>query len=416
MKSRKMVKVLKIGEFSPKEAAEILLEAQQKAAEENKERNNTTIITAVVSDVAEPLPDLNKIEVAEVTLPTFEEKKEMIHQEAEEVKQWSEGAGKMLMQVRRNLEVIRSEIKKIESDMIESDRSSEFSATARDLLVQWKQKEKEETAKEAQLLSVKNEAAKGHMEFSALLNEIRSTDPTNFAKVRDILNRLVNLKRYRLATSQDFREARERKKWPHGTRFFEEKVYINSIPEEEKTAGQRALEGETKKLVDAAKASKPGVIRSNGNADLTGYFAGKPDMYYFYSPERTDERGQKHSEGHTNVRLYDINKGEGKPFLKVEIPMATGDLGWMENHLGKRFIPLFWIQKGEIPEERKKAMKSEEIKYAKRIIFTLRALYRIWKNENEVNSEVELKRGIEYPKQNSLMDSEVLNSTVSATA
>lgn len=405
MKNKKTV--LKLGD---PEVANILWKAQEEAAKENGAKNAQT--------TSNGLPDLDKIDVTELALPTFEEKKEIIHQEAEEVKQWSEGAGKKLMQVRKNLENIRMEIEKIESDMIESDRSSEFSATARDLLVQWKQKEKEEMTKEAQLLSVKNEAAKGHMEFSALLNEIKNTDPTHFSKVRDILNRLVKLGRYRIATFQDTEEARKKEKWPYGTRFFERNIYIPTVPLEEKSAGQRALEAELKKLIDAAKTSKPGVIKTNGNADLTGYGPGKPGVYYFYSPERIDKKGQQHAEGYADVKLYDANKREGRPYIKVDIIMAAGDLGWTENHPGKRSIPLLWIQQGEIPEGTKKEMKPDQIKYAARVISTLRALYGIWKNEKrELNPETtELKKETKSPEQNSMINPMALDSISTAMA
>ena len=307
---------------------------------------------------ATKLPDLDKIEVPEVSGDTFEQ----IKKEVSERKQWAEAAGAKLQQ-------IQEQIRKLERDS-----SLNLSPHGKEVLAQLK-------AAEKKLLNGfgGDEALKQHVEFSQLLEEIRATDPAHIGEVRSFMNRLVGIGRYKVATSQEIEEGKKAGKWPSGTIFFEGKIYFST---QEKSAGQRALEAELRKLVEAAKLSKAASIKTRGNADLSGFEAGMPGLYYFFSPKRTE--GDRHfNEGHALIEIRDLNKGKAdrKPYVVADVRDACGSLSWMVSR--KKWIPLFWINKGRVITRPENRLEKEEFEYAIRFIRTVRALVLLWKEEHK---------------------------------
>lgn len=366
--------------------ADALLRAREKAARENKPKEQA--ISAATSVL---LPDLEKIEVSEVALPTLEGAKETIRTEAEGTRQWAEAAGAKIVQLRGNLEKIRGEIRNLEKDP-----NSKFSSTAQNMIGQLKAAENREKAKLDQLLSVENEAVRAHAEFSALVEEIRGTDPSHLGEVREIYSRVIKLGHRQIVSKKEIDNTQATGKPLRNLIFFEGVATVPAF----NSAGGRALDAELRKLTDAAKLSKAASIKTRGNADLSGFENGKPGLYYFFSPKRTEkayttEGGvqipeRKFYEGHILVELRDVNKGkfdwkDGKkvfrsPFVVVEVKDAIGSLA---RFVSDRWIPHYWVKSGRIvPSKDKdgkpKRLEQEDFDRAVRLIRTLRALYAVW--------------------------------------
>ena len=300
-----------------------------------------------------PLPDLSKIEVGTVS----GERLTAINKEAQERKEWAENAGAKLAQ-------IQEEIRKLEGD-----QNTRFSPTGQQLLAHYKDAEQ-------RLLTAGDESLRQHMEFSKLLNEVRSTDPTHLGEVGEIIFRVCQMGRYKIASEQEVEAGRKEGKWPAGTIFFEKKVYLSFFAE--KSSGQRALEAELRKLVDAVKFSKAASIKTRGNSDLSGLVSGKTGYYYLFSPKRTEE-DRKFSEGHALVEVKDINKGktDKKPYGVVEVRDACGSLGWMAEDRG-RWIPFLWVERGRVITSNEKRLEKNEFDRAVRVIRVIRALVDVW--------------------------------------
>ncbi len=392
--------------------ADALMGAQEKQAKENVAKE------VVVVTAQELLPDLDKIEVSETVLPSLEGNKEQIRVEAEGGRQWAEAAGAKIVQLKENIEKIQVEIRKIEKDP-----NSRFSPTAQNLMSQLKAAETRERGKLDQILSVKNDALKAHMEFSVLLEEIRGTDPSHLGEVRSIIGQMVKMGRYRVATPQEIEEGRKpTSKWPSGTIFFEGEIYF-SIVSDAKSNGQRALEAEIRKLVDAVKMSKAATIKTRGNADLTSFELGKPGLYYLFSPKRT-EGERKFYEGHALVELRDVNKGkfdikDGKkvfrqPFVVVEVRDAIGSLA---RFVSDRWIPHYWIKQGKVITKEDRRLEQEEFDRAVRLIWTLRTLYGVWRKGLNPEAAKKSETGkaevpLEGPAVNEVVDTDMTGIVV----
>lgn len=376
---------------------ETIIDASNKATQKSlKDATGTTAPAprTTTTTPATALPDLNTIEVTPVEVPKYDgEKKEKSRTEADGTRQWAEAAGEKMVQLEENIEKLDVEIKKIERDP-----NSKFSSTAQSLLTQLKASRENEKGKLNQLLSVGNEAAKAHMEFSALLAEIRGTDPSHLGEVRNLISRVVKTGRYRLATEAEIKAAKAPEgKRPMGTIFFEGKIYYSS--HEEKSPGQRALEAELRKLVDAAKFSKAASIKERGNADLTGFEFGQEGPYYLYSPKRTVEKkdgtSYKVSEGHALVEVKDINKGKTyfdrekrkevkrDPYMVIEVRDACDGLGKLAGE-GRKSVPHFWVKENRIilPKDRDtgktRRLDDDDFKRALWMIHTFRNIFQIW--------------------------------------
>ena len=370
--------------------ADALLGAQEKAVRKSTLENAVeTFVKAgeKTAVIVSALPDLGEIEASEAELPTLESVKEQIRTEAEDGRQWAEAAGAKIVQLKENIERVGIEIRKIESDP-----NSKFSATAQNLVAQLKAVETREKGKLDQILSVKNDALKAHMEFSALLEEIRGTDPSHLGEVREIYSRVMRLGHRRIVSKKEIDDAQAAKKSLRGLIFFEG---IASVPAFD-SAGGRALDAELRKLTDAAKFSKATSIKTRGNADLSRFEIGKPGLYYFFSPKRI-EGERKFGESHALVELRDINKGkydwkEGKkvfraPFVVVEVKDAIGSLA---RFVSDRWIPHYWVKAGQIvpakdKDGKPKRLPQDEFDRVVHLISTLRALYGVWRKG--LNSE-----------------------------
>lgn len=374
-----------IGDMLLERQVENLLRVSQKVGKDAMTAAGTK--APATETPAAALPDLNTIEVGPVEIPTLDASvREKIAGEAEATKQWAEAAGSKLAQLEDNLEKIRVEISKIERLP-----ASALSSTAKNLLTQLKEAERQELAKRDSLLGAGDDALKAHVEFSRLLEEIRSTDPSHLGEVRTLIGRVVKIGRYRLATEAEIKAAKAPGgKWPLGTIFFEGKIYFSFS---EKSSGQKALEAELRKLVDAAKFSKAASIKDRGNADLTDFPKGKPGKYYFFGQKRTkkNKSGEEYKvgEGHALIEIVNINEGKmfydkdkgkkilAKPFMAVYVRDAIGSLAkWLEKK--ERYIPFIWIEQKKVITSYDNRLPKDEFDRALNIIWTLRELYEIW--------------------------------------
>ncbi len=394
------------GEMGDTAFADALIGALQKKTEkENVAKEN--VVKDVVAATAPALPDLDKIEVCEVVIPKYDGN--TAKTEADETKQYAEAAGSKLTQIRENLEKIRLEIRKIDKDP-----NAAFSATAKSLLVRLRTAEASEMAKEKQLLGIKDEAVKSHIEFSALLEEIRGTDPTHLGEVREVFDRIHKTGLRELVSKDEFQKIQEKHELPRGQGpiFFEGEI---SVPVSA-TSGQRGLESELRKLIDAAKFSKAASIKMRGNADLSGFKSGKPGTYYFFNPKRTESDGRKFFEGHALVEIRDVNHGKfvvdrgqkvkKSPFVVVEVRDAIDSLSRL---VSDRWIPHFWINEGRVVSKGKDRLEKDDFDHAVHVIRTLRALFVIW--QEGLNPKPEAKKvevpSIEGPIVNPVTDTDM---------
>ncbi len=372
--------VLSTGEMGNNAFADALIGAVTKAAKENP-----VLVVEAVSAPASVLLNLDEINVEVVVIPTLKAIETKVEEEVNVSKQWAEAAGRKLAQLDENIEKIQAEISKVER-RIREESDLRLSGTLKSLLSQLKETQKKELAKKTQLLAVGDDALRAHVGFSRLLEEIRGVDPAHLGEVHDVLDRAMKMGRYRLATQAEIDAAgKPEGRWPSGALFLEGKVYYSIVSDASKSNGQKALEAELRKLIDAAKMSKAAAIKTRGNPNLTGFEIGKPGLYYMFSPKRT-EGERKFSEGHALVELKDINKGkydwkDGKkvfraPFVVVEVKDAIGSLS---RFVSDRWVPYYWVKMGKVITKDDKRLEQEEFDRADRMIRTLRALYVVWR-------------------------------------
>ncbi len=315
--------------------AKDLVLANEKTAEANKASGNngggssseTPAMSAVAPAPVEPVqpepaqktkPAANTAGLAEILgfdsskIGVISVSDNQIKAEAEKIKHLAEELGPKKVKILARIHEL------------EVSESTQFSPSAKEELARLKS---DLAALEA--LLEKDEAFKGHAEFTALIAEIKMTSPAALAEVREMWNR-VHKKGLRKLVP--VREAPK-----NNTVWFEGQV---SVPIAE-SPGQKCLEAELRKLVDEAKRSRASSIKARGNSDITGLVdekSRKAGAYYL---------GASKPERHLLLRLKDRNVGKKnlQPYWVVEVLDSDGSCSWIRTQEGRRDVPLYWIER-----------------------------------------------------------------------
>lgn len=348
-----------------------------KLAEEKKKAVNATA----------PLPDLTKIIVAEVS----DEAVAAIEAEGQQRKEWAESAGVKLAEVEAQIDRLRGN-----SGLAFSEKGK---AMLKDL----------ETAK-AQILGVGDEVIQARVKFSRLLEDIRSTDRTDRGSAQAVAGMLYRLEsegRFRTATPAEIKalpkDEKGKKKFPSGTVFFPDRVLFSCRGEtgEDASAGQRAIEAETRKMVSEYKDGLTERLKKEELAshDLAGFNKGEFGRYYMYVPPREDPKTHRRfRDGNMVVELYDRNAQNERMSAKlgifemVDICDATGSCATLATGKGRKSIPWFWIRRGEVVTQKRddgkrKQMPQEDFSRSVRILRTIQNALDHWKSEKKLESK-----------------------------
>ncbi len=249
-------------------------------------------------------------------------------------------------------------------NQLEADSNIEFSPSAKKELAQLK----------ADLLTLedllkKDDAFRGHAEFTALIAEIKAVNPEALAGVREMWS-CVHKQGLRKLVNKDEWKSSEIPKG-QGPVFFEGQI---SIPVSG-TAGQRALEAELRKLVDGAKTCRASSLKARGKTDIANLVcekARRADTYY---------RGASKPERHLLLRLKDRNVGKKnlQPYWVVEVLDSDGSCSWIRTQEGRRDVPLYWIERNfiSLPKDEQgnpRYLKPGEFSRALHLIRTIREM------------------------------------------
>lgn len=200
------------------------------------------------------------------------------------------------------------------------------------------------------LLRAGDEKLQGHLRFALLLEEVRTTPPTKI-EVKALLERIVDTGRYRKASLQEAKVASAELK--NGfVIFLDIHGYIPAHAEPEKTAGQRGLENELRKLVAKLREDPQFLVdgeidrmlRSGANDNLFDLRDGDAGLYVLHLPERKAEK-RFFPRGGGIVKVHDIS-GKG---TVIEIIRGVGGLDRMNANRGK-YIPLEVFRSRRIPD------------------------------------------------------------------
>ncbi len=315
----------------------VMAEAIKKAEEKKKKSGN-----------GNNLPDLDQIQIQELTEEEIAEREKKV----QERKQWAENAAQKLMSIRERT----AQLKRLAMHGVLTQEDKNEIVFLSEL--------------ETKILSAGDEELQKHVQFAEFLEEIRNAVPhKELAKA--FLNRVVAEGRYRLATEEETNQIRNDKKWPQGTIFFGGKVHLPAFTEEEKSAGQRAIEAELGKYIREAnkilakeRKSKTDEIKSITVKNLALFKQGEAGLYRLEFQEREDETGRKWRAGMGLIELRNNSNGD-KPFLVIMIKKGTGSLEWF-NRYTEKWIPFSWY-KHEVPGT------APDPDFAEKFIRTIRA-------------------------------------------
>jgi len=316
-----------------------MAEAIKKAQEKKKNDGNGSI----------PL-NLDEIQVEVLTDEELEQKT----QKVQERRQYAEAAAQKIATIQREI----NKLKRLALHGVLSDEDNKKLANF------------EKTKKK--ILEAGDEELRKHLNFALFIEEIREAgQEKNIAKI--FLERVVNEGRYRLATKEETNQIRHDKKWPQGTIFFGGKVHLPAFSEEEKSAGQRALESElTRYLREVRKSeikkekSEMNQIKESANRGLSLIKQGEKGRYTLLFFERTDENGKRWKAGAGLIEVKEQSLNNEKTILVVEALKGTGSLKWLNQYTGK-WIPFSWYKRYEIPET------APDPEFAEKFIKTIRA-------------------------------------------
>lgn len=295
------------------------------------------------------LPDLTQIQVQELTEEEIIEREKKV----QDRKQWAEGAAQKLTSIRERI----AQLKRLAMHGVLTQEDKNEIAYLTEL--------------KTKILSAGDEELQKHVQFAEFLEEIRNAVPHK-ELAKKFLNQVVAEGRYRFATEEEINQIRHDKKWPQGTIFFEGKIYLSVFPEEEKSAGQRAIESElgkyikeVKKMLAKERKSKTDEIKNISVKNLTLFKQRETGLYRLEFQEREDENGRKWKAG---MGLIEIQNHGDKSFLVIVVKKGCGSLSWL-NEYTEKWIPFSWFVKNQIPDS-----ALEEIReLGKRIIKTIRA-------------------------------------------
>ncbi len=200
------------------------------------------------------------------------------------------------------------------------------------------------------------------MRLQDRLKVLRALDPKQREKIEDaklheevvrtqrlqsaraMMNRLMDGGFYRMATYDEVQAAKETKKWPDNTQFFEGKA---AFPCEKagKTSGYlKALHAEVRKMTQRVISNEIARMKAKGNSDLSGLRDLQVGAYCVSYEAGEDKSGKKRGPGFALIEVCFRNREKS---LKVEV--AIGDCRWWEAENGRlEFIPIEWFEKGRV--------------------------------------------------------------------
>lgn len=316
----------------------IMAEALKKAEEKKKNGGNGS-----------SLPDLTQINVQELTPEEIAEHEKKV----QERKQWAESAAQKLSEIHEKI----AQLKRLELHGVLTPEDKGEIAYLEEL--------------KSKLLHAGDEELQKHLNFALFIEEIRNAVPHR-ELVKKFLNRVIAEGRYRIADKDEANQIRHNKEWPQGTIFFGGKVHLPAFSEEEKSAGQRALESElgkyireVNKILVKERKSKIDEIKSIAVKNLALFKQGECGLYHLEFQEREDKTGRKWRAGIGLIELRNNSNGD-KTFLAIMVKKGTGSLEWF-NRYTEKWVPFSWYKRNEIPDT------APDPEFAERFIKTIRA-------------------------------------------
>ncbi|MBU1179254.1 hypothetical protein KKB69_02885 [Patescibacteria group bacterium] len=344
--------------------------------------------TETVPTATASLPQLDAIVVPEVDAEEIKKK------EAER-KEWATSAATKLVQ-------IQDRIAEIEANAAIKN-SAEGTATLQKL-----------RGLENQLLGVKNETAREQMIFSALMERIHALTEEvpgvgdtkrlvfvgNTAALQAVMDKVVAEGRFHKTTRAERDalpkdEKTGKKKWPAGTIFCPAGIYFSNRGENgEASNGQKALEAELRKLVNAYEHTHVTHMGEGASDDVDAFLAKKSGIYHLFAPATTvapkGKKPYKLGLAHLRLRLSDLNadKPGRDPFYALYLEDAAGSAASLVVHPRAKqwYVPFYWVEKGQVVTGENR-MDDEKFKWFVSLLRTIERAVAYWQEGQKAVSE-----------------------------
>ncbi len=249
-------------------------------------------------------------------------------------------------------------------------------------------------AAEAGLLAAAkaDEALKGGMDFSILLETIRGTERGNERVILVTMSQVVKAGRARIPDPVEvktFRDTHEGK-YPFNTFWVLGQIYFSPLGENGKTSdGQSGLVAELRKMHREHREVVIARMKKSGSPDLMAMKDGKPGKYYGYRPKGEDKEGRKHGESFFLFGVYDRNEGKKYPWWVVEVLEVEGQDSWLKG----MWMSLTWIRAGKPLTKRENPLPEFEYRQAMAMIGRINEACRYYgESLNKAKTAADTKR------------------------